>query len=508
MNAARATKLLAVAAVVLAALRLPWLAARHARPALNAEAADLQRVMFYHWGLRGHLAWDWWEQVLRDGFKPPLWYGGVPALGAWRTTLDAEFLAWVQAALLVALAVLVWRAASALAGASAGPLAVAAMLAMPGVAGRFTVAGVEPLHAVLLLAWVLTLRRMRAPGVGPPALAGVLLGAGLLAKWSFAAYALGPWLGAAFLSRRDARGLGRLVTAGLIGLATFGAWWFTAADPAAVLAGAGDEPSFPGDPIGALLFYPRVVVTALGAPGLGLSVAGIVAARGLEVRADRRDGALLFAAAAAVLLVHVAVPHKELRYVLPALPMVAALAAAPVARRFATRGVARLGIVAALLLGGVASALVPATGAAFPGDLRLVPNDYDAGLDAVVAHPSFAGRERNVVTYSLDVTPLFPVMTTLGWAFYSRNATVVVGRGNHVDLTERAAAFDLERSTHVVLDRDLGDQERAAIASMGFRPVVERRPIDLGGFPVLSLWALEPGRAPPKRGRGPAPPPP
>ena len=45
------------------------------RPLLGFEAADLQRSMFYHYGLRGHLDYGFLEQVGRDGFKPPLWYG-------------------------------------------------------------------------------------------------------------------------------------------------------------------------------------------------------------------------------------------------------------------------------------------------------------------------------------------------------------------------------------------------------------------------------------------------
>jgi len=99
-----------------------------------------------------------------------------------------------------------------------------------------------------------------------------------------------------------------------------------------------------------------------------------------------------------------------------------------------------------------------------------------------------------------------PILTCLHWALYERNASPVLSRGNFVDLTLPEAAFDLERSTHVVIARLIDDQERAALASMGFEPAVIVSPT-LPGFPEMALWALEPSLTPPKRGPGPAPPP-
>ncbi len=509
MRAVRATRLLAVVAVLAAAARLLRVAADHARPAQWAEAADLQRMMFYHWGLRDHLGWGWWDQVARDGFKPPLWYGGVPLLGAGRPTLDAGFVAWTAAALLLVLVALVWRGTASVGRdrTIAGPVAALLLVVLPGVAGRFPVAGVEPLHAVLLLGWVLVLRRLREPGLGAVAGAGALLGAGLLAKWTFGAYALGPWLFEVVAARRDRRRLGRLVGAGLLGAAVFSPWLLVA-DPAAILAGVGDEPTLARDPEGALLYYPRALAGALGVPGLAV-LAGVAA--GLRFgpahgpRPARADVGLLVAAIGSLLVVHALVPHKEARYLLPVLPLIVVLGVAPLGSLLRPRDLATVATAVVLPLVASAGLLFSAGGVFFAEELRLLPDPDDRGLDALVRHPSFAERPRSVVAYAVP-EPSAPMKTTIDWAFYSGNAAPVLGRRNHADLTERSAAFDLERATHVVTGRELNDQERAALSSLGFRREVEGASIDLQGFAVLSLWVLEPGRTPPKRGPGPAPP--
>ena len=112
MRAYLVARILAVLAVAVAVARIPWLAARHLRPPMGAEAADLHRLMLYHWGLRDHMGWTWWEQLQRDGFKPPLWYGGVPVLRLGDPTLDLASVMSVNAVILAILAVVIWRAAA------------------------------------------------------------------------------------------------------------------------------------------------------------------------------------------------------------------------------------------------------------------------------------------------------------------------------------------------------------------------------------------------------------
>jgi hypothetical protein len=508
MDAVRATRITALGVVALAVARVPHFELHHARPALGAEASALQRAMFYHWGLHDHLGWTWWDQMLRDAFMPPLWYGGVPLLGAGSTTMDLALVLAVNAFLLAILAGGVWRLAEAMAPETgfAGPFAAVILVGLPGIAGRITVAGVEPLHAALLILWLLALRRLRTKGF---LVAGLVLGAGFLAKWNFAAYALGPWIWEAWAARRD-RGRGsRLVLAGLIGLACFAGWWWTAADSAVVLAGAGDEPTFPGDLVGAALFYPRHLARYLGWGAAILIVGAAASHRRGPQRPDRTDVGLLLMGSASVVLPHLFIPHQEARYLLPALAPLAVLLAFPVAR--AAAGLARVprGL-AAIVLAPAAATLLAASAPLSVDfaieELRLRPDPDDYGLDIVTRHPTLARRERNVITYSIPQRPAAPILTALDWAFYSRNDLPALGRGNHLDFTERAAAFDLERSTHVVTARDLPDQERAVLASMGFSVAVAAAPVTLPDFPPLTLWVLDPTLEPPMRGPGPSPP--
>jgi 4-amino-4-deoxy-L-arabinose transferase-like glycosyltransferase len=509
MRAYLVARILAVLAVAVAVARIPWLAARHLRPPMGAEAADLHRLMLYHWGLRDHMGWTWWEQLQRDGFKPPLWYGGVPVLRLGDPTLDLASVMSVNAVILAILAVVIWRAAADMADERTitGPLAAILFVLLPGVAGRFTFAGVEPLHALLLLGWVLLLRRLRRPGLGWALAAGLVLGAGLLAKWNFAAYALGPLVWTVWRASAGVRG--RVGLAVGVGLACFAPWYFFAADSAALVTVAGNEASFAGEPLRAALFYPRELLAALGIPGLTFCGASAwVLRKHLKRRGDADDDlGLLASAVASVLLLHLVIPHKEARYLLPVLPLISLAAVLLLASDWRNRrpwdAVGRW-----VLPAFAVAALTYAPPAMFfTESLRLEPDPDDGGLGVVTQHASFAARPRNVVTFSIEDDPIAPVLTSLCWVLYANNPTPVLARGNHLDLTERSAAFDLERSTHVITSGSLDDTEQASLASMGFHEDVANAPIALPHLPALSLWVLEEGLSPPKRGPGPAPPP-
>ena len=511
MSAARATRIAAVVAVLFAAARVIWFATVHEKPALGSEAADLHRSMFYHWGLRGHLGWSWWDQLAQDGFKPPLWYTLVPLLAAGSTVLSLAPYLLLNATLLGLLALGVHRLARVCSGgvdAPVGAFAVLILLGLPGVQGRFVVVGVEPLHAVLLVAVLLGLFRVRREGALPVLGLGLALGAGLLAKWSFAVYAAGPWLWELARAARDRDGRcgARLAASGAIGLSLFLLWWIPFADASQIVATAVAEPTLASDPVGRRLYYVRALGATLGG---GVLIAPLVGL--LWVRSGvpyRRVGALV-AAIVSLLAVHWLLPHKELRYLLPMLGPAAVLLAIPLGEIAGGRTRFPRGSASVVLLPIILTAVSGAGGPRLQPldrELRLAPDRSAYGLEAIVEHPSLGTRARNVVTYSMPEEPVAPAMTALHWAFYGRNAVPTLSRGNHEDLTARAAAFDLERSTHVVVSRAPGDQEVAALRSMGFRRVVESAPVDLLEFSDLDLWVLDPRASPPKRGPGPPPP--
>ena len=154
------------------------------------EGSDLQRSMFYHYGLRGHLDWTFAEQVTRDGFKPPLWFGGVPALFGWKPSLSALDYLLVNAAAMGGAVVIAFALGKRLGGARGGLCAAALTAFLPGVAWRIGMVGVEPTHMVLLPAAVLALLALlheaehRSLKTAAPVgvVLGVLAGAGLDAE--------------------------------------------------------------------------------------------------------------------------------------------------------------------------------------------------------------------------------------------------------------------------------------------------------------------------------------
>lgn len=448
-------------------LRVAWVVLLDDRPHWgNAEASDLERMVLYDQGRRGFREWSWIGQMWRDGFKPPLWFGGVPVLLAPLGGLRWSSVGLLQGALLGAAALGAARSAALAAPVgserSAGLGAALLLASWPGAVGLSTMAGVEPLFAALL-AWLpAVLHGLRASEGRRLLPFTLLLGTGLLAKWNFAAYAL-PAIGVAAFSlppgARIRLGLGCVVATAPLLL-----WLLGPADLRLLLRGAGDEPSF-DPPWGrdALLWLPRAVGRDLGAfalPALVLALPGLWF--------HRRSLATPALALLGLLLLHGLIPHKEVRYLLPALPLLAILVGVGLSR---------------LPRGAVAAALAVAAGGWLdpgdpPGDryeapaIHVRPTRDAYGADSVFDHPTLGHWARSVVTVSLRDDPeRAPLRTAIRWELHARGSRPAVMRGDHDRATDRACAFDLERSTHALTNRVLDDDEEAALRSLGYQPL-------------------------------------
>lgn len=482
---------------LVAALRVLLFAAVDQRPHYgNWESPDLQRAMHYHYGLRGSLDWTFLEQVGRDGFKPPLWYGGVPALFAWKPSLSAfDFLVpnALAAGLLVVLASALGRRVGGTAG---GVVAATLAAALPGIAWRVTMVGVEPSHAVLLAASCLALVRLREEperALRWGTALGLLLGAGALMKWNFPAYVVLP--AAVALPGPSWRRVG-------LGLGVAAAWslalfvpWATFADLGEVLRQGADEVSHDRG----AAWLASASLAGLGRIGtllaLGAAVAAVLRRRDPAPPAPGRTAPILLAGVLGLLLVHLLIPHKESRYLVPAYPLAAAAVAGVVhlvrGRRLLVLGGA-LGLLAAESL---VLPLAQTSSARFSLEELPRPIPHDYGLDALVTHPSLRARERTVVTTSVGPVAYFPVLTLLSWELYGRNPNPVLTRSDWPDVTSGPCAFDLQRSTHFLSNRELSMHEELALRSMGFERVVTVAP-DVPDLGDVTLWALVEGEEP------------
>jgi hypothetical protein len=502
--------LIACALAALSALRVIAFAQLDRRPLYGGwEAPDLQRAMFYHYGLHHHLDWTFAEQVARDAFKPPLWYGGIPLLFGWRDSLSVADFLYVNAACVAGMVLGAYLLGRRLGGDRAGVLAAAVCALLPGVAWRVGMVGVEPAHAALLvgamLALVGLLQSARDAQGGQVALRGVVLGLcvglGALMKWNFAAYVVPPAAVALVLAGAAAgRAAGGLAVGAAVAAALFGPWALGADLADVVSQGMTGEQGTET----AAVFVRDLTRRSLGVVGwamLAASLLGAVAGprlpppppRLLHAPHPRSEALVLAVAIGALVALHVAIPHKETRYLLPALPLLAVGLATP-ASRLLDAGWGRAVLVGVLVLGAAQSWVVPwfvqPPQEHAWSDVLPAPIDDDYDILAVLAHPSLRARERTVVTTSLREQARFPVLTFLDWELYGRNPNPVLSRSDWPDVTSKACAFDLERSTHFLTNRDLDIHEESALRSMGFERVVTVAPrvADVG---TLSLWALE-----------------
>lgn len=285
----------------------------------------------------------------------------APLVRAWPGD-DAALLAALAAVTsLGAIGAASYAMAARLAGPTAGVLASALALAAPGVWGSARSFGMDlPLAATVaaLGAWLV----VHPPwaSVRATVVMGLAAGAGTLVKAQLVFWV--PWLALASLA--EAR-LGRRAAVARLALfgaaAALGSSPFWAGDLAQVLADARwhavalDNPhtDVPGERLTAraLLYYPAAAMTWLGYAAWPVAVAGLWSCgRGGDPRR-----AVPAAAIVGALLVHTAIAVKHARYLLPAVPLLAVLAAVGAARL--GRGV-RVALATLALLGGITAQFV------------------------------------------------------------------------------------------------------------------------------------------------------
>ena len=479
------------------------------RPLMGFEAADLQRSMFYHYGLRGHLDYGFIEQIARDGFKPPLWYGGVPLLFSWRDTMASLDFLWVNALALLVSCWAVWLLGRKVGGESVAGLSVLCLCALPGLAGASTLIGVE-MSQVTFFAWLMVLlAELRDGSVRPRVylLFGLLFGLGMLAKWNLIVYLAGPiaWIAWSLGSGRDNswRPLQRFVLALLLAGVIFLGWLVPFADVSAITQGALGEATYKSIwSTESLLFYPRMLFSrTLGlasVPAVGLSLVGGFLYWRNEVESDGRSSVVWLAILALVssTMLLSLFPHKELRYLQPLTPALAVLLAWGLSAlpRYAGR-VGRLAVIAAISWMLSSTLVVPWTQrsqteplevAPFEA-LRFAPSTEDYGLEYTVLDTSLSEAGFAVVTYSLGGDLALPVGASLQWELYGRNEVAVVSRYNHETVTQDSCRYDLVRSSHFLTNRVLSDEEVDTITALGFVLRSQSSP-RIESFGVIQLW--------------------
>lgn len=500
---------LALALGLAAVLRVVAHAFLDRRPRFGgSEASDLCNLMFHHYSLQGYFGWSFLEHLSELGYKPPLYYGGLPLLLSGWPSLSYPPLLLVNALALGLLLVGCWRLGLRLGGARAGLAAVLVTAALPAVSGRATIVGVELSH-MACLAWSLELALVLLTGRpkrSHAVLLGLIVGAGMLMKWTLAIPLSGVLLVAAFSlwHAPDRLDRARLMgAAAAISTLLFLSWVFTLARFDRFAEFAGSEAST-AELLGhsPWTYLPHWMVTS----GMGLAAVPVVllalAPRRWpgRVETDARPSAawtgwMLVAAVLSVLVIHTFVPHKEIRYLLPAFVGVGVLLGAGLARSSAgplwTRA---LGFAAVALLWLSSFALPYLPDGSPPGsyaELKLHPRivTHDSGLERLVLHPTFLRESGSIVSYTLSGERWIELRDLLSWELYARNATPVISRlpeMSEVNETEAARALDL--STHFISNRDLSPSERLLLEGRGFTRIHEDS-LPLPEAQKLELWA-------------------
>ena len=499
----RATRVIAWLVTLVACTRVLVHGLLDRRPRFGgSEANDLYDLARHHWALRGWLGDDFATSLLEDRYKPPLYYGGVPLLLGWRETLDyAAVLAVNAAALALALAA-AWQLGRRLGGRRAALWAVLVTASLPAVAGRVTVAGVEPLH-LALVGWTLVglLELRRRPGARVAVALGAVLAAGMLVKWTFAA-AVGGGVAvagvAALWSRRRAEATW-LATALACAGAGFGAWLLLVGQPGTIAAGAVDDPTTSAllGSSSALFLARWAAVHGIGVFAAPLVVLGLIGL-GLNRLPDGRclDRWLLAAAAMGLLAVHTAVPHKETRYLLPAFGPLAVLLAVGLAA-LETRGRAfRLAAVVAVLalLAGTFT-LAPRRADPVDTHLRLAVDPDDGGLQALVDRVAGEGNGPLLVASSLAGDRWMELRDMLAWELYARADRPVLLLPPERDLRWQHARDKLVRADRFLADRPPSFADRAALLEAGFARAATLS-LPLPGAEHLELWTRPGGHNP------------
>jgi len=516
----------------LATLRIIYFGFADRRPHWGgAEGNDLGWLLRNHLPFRapGGLDVDALvSNILQEHHQPPLYYIGIPAMFSSFPSLSFGMLLLTNAAALVVTLWAGWALAMHLRDRRAGFIAVVCIACAPGVAGRFTIVGVEPWHMGLLGLSVLMLLRVRAPGATWRHGLGLggAISAGVLMKLPFVAGLLGPLVLESFAALFGAvRGpearpwFWRMVGAGalVVGLLAIAFLPFTVGVDE-FMSVARDEPThdtiFTVSAMTIQLWWMEMLLGPVGMALLAMAALGAWRARLWTLPPPplgHRPATLLFAGVVSLLVIHWLIPHKELRYVLPALICVQLLVSVGLDALWEqgglpTRVAVSLGL-AALAFQTYGVAMDPQWPTTpddenweylEPPRLRLWMDPDDYGIEEIVLHPTFAEAARSYVLPLLEDPTTSIMRDMLHWELYGRNHNPVVGLPMTPTLmTPSALSLLRERATHMVANRRLTSAESLRAQALGYREIASTElPLPGSGF---GPWVLYEKGPPPRQ---------
>lgn len=494
--------------------------ASNQRPPRGAESSDLLNLAMNHWAIRNSAgpdldvvgrAFGYWprsELLQHFDFYPPLWYGGVAGLFASQESLSYPWLIGINA---VALAVALWAGwdlARRTTGATSGLLAVVVISALPIVAGRMTFVGVEPSHMAILALSLRALVLLREPEAtwAQAALLGGFVGAGMLMKWTFFAPLIGPVVleGIAILRAGSERSSHRrrfLLAGGGAGL-IFSAWFVPFADLQKILGRMGNEATNPGGLLsqGNLQSLFPFVEIGLGWAGLALALLAGFALAWEARRGDHQErrlpsvATLLASSTATLILVHFVIPHKELRYFVPAgwsLGLMIALGLSCLWNGEVKSGLTRAGVVAGLLWLSFNTFLSPHR-EHLHHEVRLTMDHRDYGFgDLTELPPVPEGQAQGVVIYPV-IKDGSEVGATIAWEFTTHNKGPILVQICPEGLFSMEAQAAVQHTDYLVTNRILTANEGRNLRDRGLSPSREVT-LDLDNrlnFPGPKDWTL------------------
>ncbi|MCP4870891.1 MAG: hypothetical protein GY898_19480 [Proteobacteria bacterium] len=521
----RALGVAALAVGALATLRVVLFGFLDRRPHFGgSEANDLGILVRNHLPFRDPAGLDFellFHNVLLEHHQPPLYYVGVPALLSPLATLSFGPLLATNAAALALALWTAWLFGVRLSGPRLGLLGVLVMTALPGVAGRITILGVEPWHMALMGVTMLLFLRLREPEATRwhAVALGAAIGAGLLMKLTFVAVLVGPLFLeslAALTGGPDARRwLIRLLQAGafvvvllLVGflpftttLADFVTMAKTEPTHASVFSlAAGWTMVKWGVVLG--LGRAGVVVVVLALLGAGLARLWRTPAPAL----GPRPSILLAASVVSLFAVHWLVPHKEPRYQLPAAWGLSMLLAIGLETWWSWGRLGRGTLAAAVGFLCYSTLVVPEDPQPpltpdgvpdvvrlEPAELRLWADHADYGMDKLVLHESFDTNRQSYVITTLEDQSGSLLRDMIQWELHGRNRRPVIGLPQLADLRSGDASKQFRRATHLITNRKLDPEELELLEENEFVEVASSV-LPLPGPKRWSLWLKGPDR--------------
>jgi hypothetical protein len=456
------------------------------------------------------------QNIRLEHHQPPLYYVGLPALFSSSESLSFGPMLLTNAAALALALWAAWAFGARLGRPRLGLLSVLLVAALPLVAGRVTILGVEPWH-LALIGWTLVLFiRVRETDATAwhGVLLGVLIATGLLMKLTFVAALFGPLLlesvSALTGGASTRKWLVRLLVAGAVAavLLLVGFLPFTSSLDE-FLTMAQTEPTtksvfsfvagwtlirWLGVGLGQAPWGPLVLVLALVGAWVGRT-------RGAQPSPlGRRAAVLLGASVVSLIAIHWLVPHKEMKYLLPAgwsIGVLLAMGFDPLWDR------GRPG--RALVVGGLSVMVLstfvvakepqiptrPAARATMlelePPALRLWLDRSDYGIGAIVADASFEEFDRPKVLTSLEDPNFTTLRDLIYWELHGRNDRLVVALAEVPSLTSELGRQELVSATHFITNRVLKKDELRILSEPGFIEVA-RTKLPLPGPREWTLW--------------------